>query len=194
MISWPDLSVLPPPAKLGDWCVEHFKVSEEDARFTRIRAAATGGREMPVDAGTYAALKHEGQIVMSTTRMERRTNTTFVLRARGRVLIAGLGLGFVLHPVLLKDEVEHVTVVERNQEVIHLVRPSLSAYNKLTIVYGDIHTYEPARGARWDTIYFDIWNTICDDNLVEMRKLRRKFRKNLARGGWIGCWSEDALV
>ncbi len=42
------------------------------------------------------------------------------------MLINGLGLGMVLHAILQKDDVTHVTVIEKEQDVINLVAASFA--------------------------------------------------------------------
>jgi len=72
--------------------------------------------------GTYAVLKIAGTTVMSDTPMERLTNQKIVKKATGRVLIAGLGLGMILHPIAAKARVQSITVVEQSRDVIRMIR------------------------------------------------------------------------
>jgi predicted membrane-bound spermidine synthase len=128
--------------------------------------------------------------------MEHRTNFNFVYEAEGDVLVAGLGIGYVLLPVLRAREVESVTVVELHQDVIDLVEPHLrvavgAAASKLTVVQADIFDFEPAKGQKWDVIYFDIWPDRCTDNLEQMAKLHRRFARRKRR--WMNSWCRDEL-
>lgn len=59
----------------------------------------------------------------------------------------------------------------------------------VTIVQGDIFTYETT--AKFDTIYFDIWDNICGDNWDGMKRLHRKFRSKLRKGGWMSSWRKE---
>lgn len=111
---------------------------------------------------------------MSDTDMERRSNARFVHRANGSVLIGGLGLGMILHPTLAKPEVKLVTVVEQNADVIALIAPTLPRDKRLTIVNGDIYEWKPAKGTKYDTVYFDVWGNMSIDNLAEMATLHRR--------------------
>jgi spermidine synthase len=131
--------------------------------------------------------------------MERRSNYEVVCRAHGRVLIAGLGLGLVLVPMLAKPEVVEVTVVEREPDVIELVGPAFAAAlasGRLRLVQADIHAWRPADDERFQTIYFDIWPTISTEHLPEMDRLRARLRPWLAAGqpgSWLGAWQEARL-
>lgn len=150
--------------------------------------------------GTYAVLGQVhpntlGHTVwMSTHVPERTTQAEFVAQARGRVLIAGFGLGLVTDAVLAKPGVTEVVVVEKNSEVTNIMSNMLDdledrhGHFRFKIIYADIFKYKPAK--KFDTIYFDIWPTISAQNLTDMMKLRRRYRPWLKLGGWIGCWVE----
>jgi spermidine synthase len=134
--------------------------------------------------------------MMSDTPMEKRSNREVVFQARGDVLIAGLGIGMVLLPILAKPEVKSVTVVEKSQEIIQLVAPALyqqPGAEKLTIVYKDVFDWRPEEGTKYDTLYFDIWPTIVEDNLDEMDDLHRIFRRYRRKGSWMNSWMRETL-
>lgn len=122
-----------------------------------------------------------------TPRGEKEDHLKFVQSATGRVLIAGLGLGMVTNAVLLKGEVEWVTVVEIDPDVVSLVAPHIQS-PRLEVVRADIYTWRPREGERFDCAWFDVWETICRDNLRNMRKLERKFKPFC---GSMGFWSRD---
>ena len=130
--------------------------------------------------------------MMSDTSMEHSTNWDVVHEARGHVLIAGLGLGMILHPILAKKEVLSVTVIEKYADVISLVGPSVK-HDKLTIIEGDIYEWKPAKGTKYETIYFDIWAEQSTDCLEDMRKLHFRFRPYKIKEGWMNSWRRDEL-
>lgn len=150
--------------------------------------------------GTHAVLiqvkaKELGHTVwMSTHEAEKTTQAEFVAAARGRVMVAGLGIGLVLRPLLSKPEVTQVVVIEKNMEVYRIMRPELERIkreagpNRLRIVNHDVFHYTPGR--QFDTIYFDVWPNITPKNMIGMLKLRQRFKRHLAPGGWMGCWAE----
>lgn len=181
-----------PPGSKGDVSITHFEVGERDAAFSRMREAATGGREQAVRVGKYVRLTVNGTLMMTDTQMEQRTNMDLLHAARGNVLIAGLGIGMVLPPVLQKPEVDTVLVVEKSQDVIDLVGPHLEQRfeDRLFIFQGDIFTWTPEPSWSFDVIYFDIWPTITADNLSEMEDLRESFEPYLKPKGWMGSWCE----
>ena len=130
--------------------------------------------------------------MMSDTRMEHVTNYRVVQEARGNVLIAGLGLGIILHPILAKNEVLSVTVIEKYADVIALVSPTVKN-DKLTIIQGDIYEWKPVKGTKYDTLYFDIWADSTTDKLEEMRKLHLRFKPYKVKEGWMNSWRRDIL-
>jgi len=185
---------LVPEGTQGVASVKHFEVSRAESAFTAFRAMQHGADEL-VDAGKYARLEVCGQLMMSDTQMERMTNSRFVHRAKGNVLIAGLGLGLILFALADKPEVTHVTVIEKYQDVVDLVGPSVMARlgDRLTIIKADINEWRPVKGTRFDTIHFDIWATLSTDQLKEMTNLHRRFARSKAPGGWMGSWRHEEL-
>lgn len=166
-----------PEAELGSAKIEHFEV--KDSFF----AWKSG-----VPAGKYTRLIAGGVLWMSDTPMEKHWNSRIMYQSSGKVLIAGLGLGVILPKVL--ERAQHVTVVERNADVIALVEPHYRHKN-LTVIHADIHEWLPLKGEKYDVIYFDIWGDISTDALPEMAKLHRRFSRfrNLSNPmGWIDSW------
>jgi spermidine synthase len=155
-------------------------------------ALAIGSRSEAVQAGGYCQLKVGGILMMSDTQMEQRTNREVVHKARGRVLISGLGIGMILVPILAKPEVTSVTVLELSQDVIDLVLPHV-ADPRLEVIQADVFGYKPPKGAKYDVIYHDIWPELSTDTLKEMTKLHRKYAHCLAPGGWQDSWRKSDL-
>lgn len=185
MTDFPKMVDIVKPGKLGLAEVAHFEVTDFESKFSALR-----GEYVP--AGKYARLSVAGCLMMTDTAMERGSNQEAVWSARGRVLIAGLGIGMILHPILSKTEVARVTVIEKYQDVIDLVAPTIQS-PKLSIACADAFEFVPEAGTHYDTIYFDIWPDISVDNLDEMTRLHRRFRKFLAPGGWMQSWQRDCL-
>lgn len=171
----------------GNAKLEKYTVSKSKARLETVLNPRQG-----VDAGKYVRLCVDGELMMSDTPWEQRTNYEVVREARGDVLIAGLGLGMIVLPILKKPEVTSVTVVEKHADVIALVRPQLPK-RRLTIVNADILTWAPPIGTTWDTIYFDIWRGLCTDQLEEIATLHRRFARRKRPGGWMGSWCAEEL-
>ncbi len=176
---------LPPDGRSGAWGIETFEVSKRDAEFSGIRAMFNPIEA--VEAGTYKRLVRGRTIVMSNTQMEIRTNRAIMHKAKGHILINGLGLGVVLAHILKKPEVLSVTVIESSPDVIALTASHFMPNPKLRVIQADAFDYTPEKGARFEAVWHDIWDDICGDNLPEMTRLKRKYGR---RSDWQGCWSE----
>ena len=183
-----------PPGQTDGVLVQHVVVTEKDHELSLLRSIFA--REPPVEPGVYVQLHVGGQLMMSDTQMEKTSNYEIVRQARGDVLIAGLGIGLILVPILANPEVTSVTVVEKYEGVIELVGSSLkelSGSEKLKIVHADILEWNPPKGQKWDVLYFDIWPNICEDNLDEMATLHRRFGRRKKPGGWMDSWQRSRL-
>ena len=103
-------------------------------------------------------------------------------------------------PILLRRDVQTVTVIERNPHVIALVRPAIdaaagAAAAKLTVILADVFTWTPARPGRClDFVFIDIWPNACVDDLAEHKQLRLAYRRYLRRGGTICSWEYERLA
>lgn len=175
--------------------IEHFTVTRADSNHTKIRACMHPEEYVP--AGKYVRLFVDGAVMMSDTPMEQNSNYDILYRANGHVLIAGLGIGMILVPLLTNPDVKSVTVIEKSAVVAELVgKGKFPNKHKLEIIVADIFTWKPSQGFTYDVMYFDIWENICTDNLDEIRKLKRKFSKHVNKENpkwWVGAWKEDHL-
>jgi len=183
------------PGKQGIAEVRHVVVDEFSARLA-------GARGEYLRPGPLAQLYVVGGLMMSDGAQEHATNWQAVREAHGDVLVVGLGIGMVLVPILRKAEVRSVTVVEKFADVVALVEPHIrrhveEAAGKLEVEVGDAFSWVPSRRAqRWQSIYLDVWPDICTDNLPEIARLKRGFRRWLEKAdpcAWIGAWMEDEL-
>lgn len=162
-------------------------VHDTPSDFERLRARMSG---MPLYAQTYTRLFIDGRLWMTDAEFECWTNLKFIERAYGDVLIAGLGIGLVLRPLLDAEDVSSVTVLERSPDVIALIGP-LYQHPKLTIVEADCHQWEPPKKA-YNFIYFDIWPDVPNsDNRDEIRGLKKRYRSALKTSGRTLAWCED---
>lgn len=176
---------------LGVARVKKFTITEEEAKRNNLFSAFRFEPYfMRVSAGEYVKLSVNGELMMSDTDMERRTNNEFVRAAHGEVMIAGLGIGLVLEALREKcktGEVTRIVVYEKYQDVIDLVAWRYKDL-PLEVRCADILEYKPPKGEKYDTIYFDIWPTICEDNLEDMAKLHQRWKFRKREGGYMDSW------
>lgn len=172
-----------------------FEFKRENDPLSYMRMAMDG---MAVRDGKYMRLSVAGQLMMTDTDMEKRSNQEFCQRSNGRVLVAGLGIGLIIHNIwgkLISGEVSELIIVEKYQDTIDLISPYFQHPN-IKYICHDIFDYKPLKEERFDTIYFDIWPEICIDNLGEIRSLHNSFKNKINRGNpksWMNSWMKEAL-
>ena len=91
--------------------------------------------------------------IMDDSDIEAEQATAFLSAATGDVLLAGLGLGMVLQPLIDNQNVTSITIVEKYQEVIDLVSPHIVSSKIINIINDDIYTWTPDKN--YDVAWFD---------------------------------------
>lgn len=171
--------------KIGDWRIETVEIPED---YARMRNFFIKNPLMKLEGGIYKKLINRiDGVVMSNTPMERKTHIEAINKAKGNVLVAGLGLGMYLQNIKDKEEVTSITVIEKSKEVIELIAKYFKDCQKIKIINEDIFNYTP--DIKFEFAFLDIWSDISEDNLVEFDILREKF-KDIPE---IICWSEDII-
>lgn len=181
-----------PDGEKDGWRINTFTIKPDNssARMFNLQALFNGNPEAMVDPGTYRRLvTPKGQIMMSSTQMERRTNWWIIHNAKGRVLINGLGLGCVLSSILTNPEVTEVWVVEKEKAVIDLVWPHFKD-DRLKLIHADALEYRPPKGIRFDVVWHDIWPTVSEDNRKDMKRLHRRYGRIC---DMQASWSRDKI-
>lgn len=197
-------TVIPDNTRVGQAIVNHSTPNAEAVAMARLMAvcSSSGSGRGTIRAGeTYARLFVGGTLWMSDVPDERRDHYSALHKARGEVLIGGLGLGMVALACAAKPEVSRVTVIENNADVIHLVTPYLHGAlradgidpDKLDVIEADLFKWKPAKGQTFDTLWFDVWSEIDTSNLKEITTMNRRSWRWMAPGAWRGSWCEELL-
>lgn len=132
---------------------------------------------------------------MSVSPSEMETMASHIGSANGKVLTLGLGMGYYAYHAHLKDNVESVTIAEREQDVIDLfekyILPQFDHPDKIKIIKSDAIEYiENLPDGEYDHIFADIWISCLDiEPYMELKYAARKFKKTK-----IEYWIEDALA
>ncbi len=138
---------------------------------------------------SYLALCEGNNIWMSLNPNEIETMKPFINKGHGNVLVLGLGMGYVPFMMALKDEVKHITIIEKDQNIINLFNnllfPHFINKNKITIIRDDAISYV-SKNNKYDYIFADLWHTP-EDGLDLYIKLKR-INKD------IDCWLETSLT
>lgn len=183
-----------PDGKEGNWEVESFSVSyEEAARFNNISDIAMRN----IAAGSYKRLlvyddAGNASTMMSNTPAEIADFLRWAASVEGDILINGLGLGVLVTYLLTRPKVRSITVIENSPHVIKLVSPYLKD-DRLRIIHADAFTWnpEPSDINYWDFVWHDIWLSITSSNLPPMRRLLKKYD---GRCRAQECWCMDICL
>lgn len=118
---------------------------------------------------------YEGDVPwVSVCPSEINSMAADVRRARGRVLVLGLGLGYYAYRVSELDAVESVTVIEINPKILGIFRrhvlPQFPNASKIKLVEADAFSYLASlRGGEFDFCYADIWEGAVDGARAYLR-------------------------
>ena len=138
---------------------------------------------------SYLALCEGNNIWMSLNPNEIETMKPFIDKGQGNVLVLGLGMGYVPFMMSLKDEVKHITIIEKDQNIINLFNNLLFTHfvnkNKITIIKDDAIKYV-SKNNKYDYIFADLWHTPEDglDLYIELKRINKD----------IDCWLETSLI
>ncbi len=137
-------------------------------------------------------ITHDGTLWMSDVPQERLMMYNNAVRARGDVLVGGLGLGLYAQYAL--PRCTSMTVLERDTAIIDLVEPvvriSAAAFDKpLAVRQADVSGYlQDKPGTLYDTIFLDTWATLDAVLLPGINTLREAARAHLKPGGEVLLW------
>lgn len=102
-------------------------------------------------------LNPPGALVMEDTPFELRAHLGFVMRAYGRVLVTGLGLGCVVRGLLENPRIEHITCIEDSPDVLKLVLPYMPLTDRLTIIEAEALKWTAQNKVAFDCAWHDLW-------------------------------------
>ena len=145
---------------------------------------------------SYPVLRKKDRVWRSIIPHEINTRKEAIKEAEGSIVTFGLGLGYFAYRTRLKEEVSHVTVVEKDKEIISLftteLLPSFPSKEKLEIVKDDCFAYLKKRKETPSLVFVDIYHQ-AEDALPIYRK--RKPREKNHPGVKFLYWIEkDILV
>ena len=137
---------------------------------------------------SYLALTEGNNIWMSLNPNEIETMKPYINKAKGNVLVLGLGMGYVPFMMAVKQEVKSITIIEKDPEIIglfnSLILPSFKNKEKIKIVEDDAINFVK-KNNKFDYIFADLWHSP-EDGLSLFVQLKR-IDKN------IDCWLEESM-
>ncbi len=164
----PEVAALYSPQRSGSW---------ELTVTPLVFCPSYWGPARPIE--NMAALHRNGDVWMSLSPMEMESQAIGVAAARGHVAIMGLGMGWAAAECALDPDVDRITVIERDLDVIAL-HHKLALFDRLPggcgkkvrIVAGDALEWRPDEPV--DLLMPDIWLPLVspDDRAAEVARMQ----------------------
>ena len=148
------------------------------------------------ECDVYLPVLKEGKdkVWMSPAISEIESMNDGIQKGHGRCMTMGLGIGVLPYLWLHKEEVESVTIVEFNKDVIDLfekyIRPQFPKNKNVEIIHGNgLDYYNEEFLNQFDYVYIDFWESN-EDGLEYYTKLMEKkvHYEN------IDFWVEDSML
>jgi hypothetical protein len=170
--------------KYGKWSLRQ-KIGNSQARgyFTGF------GNEPP---GFY--LVRDGDIWMSTSRLERESHAVHMKYARGNVVMCGVGMGMFLYNIANLDQVDRIVAVDLDPCVIDLVRnathfESWPGRDKIRFVNRNAMELTPADIGLEpvDYLYVDIWPELGNPDAITQTQAIQ----SVVKAATVGWWGQE---
>ena len=144
----------------------------------------------PLRATENYLLIKDDRVWMSLSPVEIESLAPHVVRMRGHVVIAGLGMGLALYNALLRPVVRRVTVIEQDADVIALFEairdPDWPNADHFRIEHADALVWRSPEPV--DYLYADIWDKVgAPEAAADTRAMCRNLRPKSA-----GYWGMEA--
>ena len=143
---------------------------------------------------SYLAVLKDDVVWMSTDPNEINTMKQPILEAKGHVLAFGLGLGYFPLMTALKEEVNDVTIIEKDPKIISIFKkhilPLFEKKEKIHVIEGDAFEYAMRVDKKYNYIFVDIWHNP-EDGLPMYLKLYPLLEKTSAK---VVYWLEKSIL
>jgi len=164
------------------------------------KATDSKGNVIPPDDPVYNFV-FPPKAWMSDSMQERYMMFAAAKKARGKVLVGGLGLAIYPQFVFyLQRPIQSITILEKNATVMKLVRDpwinSLSDEQKqqVNIIEGTIEDYLQETEESFDTIYIDTWDDADPRFLPHLNYLVQLALPKCTPTGQVQCWGYALAV
>ena len=131
---------------------------------------------------------------MMSVPSEFITNDPYAKKAHGNVVTFGLGIGYFVYMCLLNKNVESITVIEKEKEVINIfnkIKDQFPNSNKIRIINGDAFDYFNQDYLKdFDYIYVDIYKS-SDDGRALIEKLLEQYLPDIEK---CDFWIENSCL
>lgn len=143
----------------------------------------------------FPCISENNKVWMSVSPNEIFTMEEPIKNSFGNVLTLGCGMGYFAYMVAEKDNVNSVTIIEKEKDVIELftkfILPQFPHKEKITIVQADALDYmQQLEDGTFNYCFADIWigNTDCFP-YIKLKEICKKFLKMT-----VEYWIEESIV
>ena len=97
----------------------------------------------------------------------------------GTVLVAGLGMGLLLHHLVKRDDITKILVVEIDPEIIEFVSPYLPKDDRIVFRVGNFYHFCTEHYKHFETAIIDLW--VLNDSSTRQERQRVSASMSVAR-------------
>lgn len=119
------------------------------------------------------------QVWMSCTPMEMASHYVPIRKAKGKVGVGGLGMGYYILRIMNKKSVTNIDVYELNQDVINTFKNEFSnrdGFEKINFIQGDL--FDNLIDTEYDFFYNDIYPQLGMEEAIEdMKNIVSNYKK-----------------
>lgn len=131
---------------------------------------------------------------MSITPHEIYTMKDDINKVSGNVLVLGLGLGYFLYMISLKEDVKKITVIEKDKNIINIFKSLLfSKFNqeKIEIIEADAIDYLNENKKQYDYVYCDLYHNQFDalPLYIKIKNVEKQYEKTT-----FLYWIETSII
>lgn len=140
----------------------------------------------------YLALRENDVVWMCITPNEINTMKEAVKSVEGNVLVLGLGLGYFPYMASLKDNVNSITIIENNQNIIDIYRSEIEHFvgnSKIKIIKDNAFNYLKNNN-NFDCVFADLWHNPEDGvhSFIKLKEVENDLKKPFY------YWLEPSLI
>jgi len=191
-----------PKVRFGNWELSYEKYEAYEAFIYNDLLVETDFKEIPRigffnDEFRFPAVMENSLEWMAIKPNEIETMQPVIDSVEGKVVTFGLGLGYFTYMVSLKQNVQNITVVERDDAVIQLferyILPQFQHKEKVRIVSAHAFEYVAKQmpDMNFNYAFVDLWHDVSDGLglYLKMRKM-----EYLCRQTRFLYWIEESLL
>lgn len=135
----------------------------------------------------------EGDVWMTDYPQEQyQSDVLLAPIQKGRVLVGGLGLGYVPSVLAKRPGIKHIDVIEIERDVIDLVAFHLPDPDcKITVVHADLFEFLERKNLNYDWAFYDIWRSAEENVFFDYIIPLIDLTLPLLPEHRIICWNEE---